>query len=174
MKVVDPYGQLFRYCGLMKRAYGLTIMALTACGGGDSSADAYLFMDAPGPLDSPIIGNCPVFPGNNIFNTPIGALPVDSSSDAYIGTIGGTRTLHLDLGQTIDPQSDTYYGIPYNVVSGASFGWPQIAFFAVDTQNYSWIPANESECGNAQHDVVSPCTIGGPQLPIPGTPLVEG
>src|SRR5204862_63730 len=81
---------------------------------------------------------------------------------------------HLDLGQTIDQASDTYYGIPYNVVHGNSLSWSQIAFFAVDTQNYSWIPANESECANAQHDVVSPCTIGGPQLPVPSSPLVEG
>ena len=91
--LVSPYesgaihrGQLFdrpwsivmsdrmRGCACLSRSSGCG-----GNGGGDDggSVDAYDFMDAPAPGDSPIIGGCPVFPANSIFNTPIGALPVD-------------------------------------------------------------------------------------------------
>jgi hypothetical protein len=143
-------------------------------GGGGTGADAYSFMDAPAPTDSPIIGGCAVFPANHIFNTQIGALPVDPASDAYITTIGTSKKLHLDLGQTVDQQSATFYGIPYNIVHAGSLAWTQIAYFAADTNAYSWHPADESECADAQHAVVSPCTIATPYLPIPQTPIVEG
>src|SRR5690242_244003 len=112
---------------LMKQVVALAVVV--GCGSpGGNAVDAYNFMDTPGPMDSPIIGGCPVFPGNHIFNTPIGALPVDPSSDAYITTIGAKK-LHLDLGQTVDQQSDTFYGIPYNVVHGNALAWTQFAYF---------------------------------------------
>jgi hypothetical protein len=159
----------------MKHVFALAI-AIGACGGpgNSNSVDAYNFMDAPGPKDSPIIGGCPVFPGNNIFNTPIGALPVDPSSDAYITTIGTAKKLHLDLGQTVDQQAVDFYGIPYNVEHASSLAWTQIAYYAADTSSYSWKPADESECADAQHAIVSPCSTSAPYLPIPTAPIVEG
>jgi hypothetical protein len=158
----------------------LSVVALLcACGGGggtagddDSTIDAYNFMDAPAASDSPIIGDCPVFPANNIFNSQIGALPVDPHSADYITTIGAKK-LHLDLGQTVDPTSDTYYGIPYQAVHGTMITWPTAKYAAVDTADYDWHPADESECGDASHAVQAPCTAD-PVLPIPETPLVEG
>src|ERR1700742_1351720 len=100
-------------------------VCLAACGGKDGSGDidAYNFMDAAGSNDPPITGDCPVFPSNHIFNTQIGSLPVDPASDAYIATIGSNK-LHLDLGQTVDPTSDTYYGIPFQAVHGMTMPWP--------------------------------------------------
>ena len=151
----------------------LTLCA--ACGGKDGSSngvDAYNFMDAAGSGDSPIVGDCPIFPNNNIFNTPIGALPADPASDAYIGTIGSGK-LHLDLGQDVDPTSDTYYGIPYQAVHGMTIAWPTAKYAAVDTQDYDWKPAPESDCGKVDHSVDSPCSHD-PILPIPDVPLVEG
>ncbi len=147
-----------------------------ACGGKDGASgdvDAYNFMDAAGSGDSPITGDCPVFPANHIFNTQIGALPADPASDAYIATIGATKKLHLDLGTSVDPTSADYYGIPYNTVHGTTLAWPVAKYLAVDTQNYDWQPADESECATTSHDVQSPCT-GDPILPIPDAPLVEG
>jgi hypothetical protein len=165
----------------MRHGLGLTVV-LAACGGGGGGTgdgnipggDAYNFMDAPGPGDSPIIGGCPVFPGNHIFNTQIGSLPADAASDAYITTIGKTTKLHLDLGQTVDQQAADFYGIPYNVAHGGTFAWTQVAYFAADTQNYSWKPRPESDCGDTSHTVVSPCSAGAPYFPIPSNVIVEG
>ena len=59
---------------------------------------------------------CPVFPADNVWNTPVASLPVDSRSDAYVASIGATTGVHPDFG------SGTWdggpMGIPYNTVSG--------------------------------------------------------
>jgi hypothetical protein len=60
----------------------------------------------------PMIGKCPVFPADNIWNTRVDRFPVDPHSPTYIQTIGADKPLHPDFGS--DPKS----GIPYNVVSG--------------------------------------------------------
>jgi len=145
-----------------------------ACGGKDGSAgaDAYNFMDAAGSNDPPITGDCPVFPSNNIFNTPIGALPADPASASYITTIGSGK-LHLDLGQDVDPTSDTYYGIPFQALHGTMMPWPTAKYAAVDTADYDWKPAPESDCATIDHGVEAPCAHD-PILPIPDVPLVEG
>ncbi len=55
---------------------------------------------------SPLIGGCPIFPANNVWNTPIDTLPVDSRSAAYVGSIGANAAFHPDFG------ADPSYGIP--------------------------------------------------------------
>jgi len=57
------------------------------------------------------ISGCPVFPDNNVWNTPIDKLSVHSNSAEFINTIGATRPLHPDFGQGLN-------GIPYIVVPG--------------------------------------------------------
>ncbi len=127
---------------------------------------------------SPMIGGCPMFPANNIFNTPIDGLPPDGNSAAYMTTIGSVK-IHLDLGQSEDmTKPDTYYGIPYNVVHGASIPWANVAYTTKDTADLNWDSRAESDCavGNA-HSFVSPCTTAAapsPVLPIPSGVLVEG
>jgi len=166
---------LVRSCPAMRAYSVVTALAFGACGGGSAGdVDAYNFLDAPGPGDSPIVGDCAVFPGNHIFNTQIGALPVDPSSDAYITTISRTKKLHLDLGASSDPTSPDFYGIPYNTEHASTLTWTQVAYAALDTQNYSWKPKPESECADASHALESPCTTNAPYLPIPTNPLVEG
>lgn len=65
----------------------------------------------------PSLGGCPVFPKNNIWNTPIDTLPVDPKSDAYINTIGPTLHPHADFGSgDWPPGSGSLIGIPYVVV----------------------------------------------------------
>ena len=63
-----------------------------------------------------IIGGCNMFPADNIWNTPVNSLPLDSRSSAWIDTIGRTTGFHMDFG------SGTWdggpIGIPYNVVDG--------------------------------------------------------
>ncbi len=62
---------------------------------------------------------CPVFPANNIWNSPVDKLPVDPHSAAYIATIGVNGTVHPDFGSgDWPPDSDSPIGIPYITVPG--------------------------------------------------------
>jgi hypothetical protein len=62
----------------------------------------------PVPSSSPAIGDCPIFPPDNAWNTDISAAPVDTSHD-YIGSLG-SMVLWPDFG------GDGAYGIPYVTV----------------------------------------------------------
>src|SRR6266581_9059363 len=57
---------------------------------------------------------CNVFPADNIWNTDISTLPVNSNSSTWINSTGGGsgRLLHPDFG-------GPPYGIPFNVVSNS-------------------------------------------------------
>jgi hypothetical protein len=69
---------------------------------------------AAAQTDTPVVGDCPVFPADNPWNTDISDYPVDPLSDAYIASISadGDEYLHADFGE------DPTYGIPYIVVDG--------------------------------------------------------
>ena len=58
----------------------------------------------------------PVFPANNIWNTPVDTLPLDPGSAAYVASIGSSAVVHADFG------SGTWdggpIGIPFIVVPG--------------------------------------------------------
>lgn len=60
----------------------------------------------------PALGGCPMFPGDNLWNTDISAYPVHPNSAAFIADINatGNKYLHADFG------SYSGYGIPYIVV----------------------------------------------------------
>src|SRR5258706_11393357 len=114
MKVVDHSGQVFGGCSMKSLAL---MCALAACGSSNSNKK----IDAPGGGsgdgpgnngDAPVVGACPMFPSNFIFNTPIDSLPVDPNSAAYITSIGGGTHLHLDLGQQTDQTQSDFYWIP--------------------------------------------------------------
>lgn len=62
----------------------------------------------------PNLNGCPMFPRNNVWNTPIDHLPVHPQSDQYIDTIGRNRGLHMDFGS--GKWDGGPIGIPYNVV----------------------------------------------------------
>lgn len=94
----------------------------------------------------PMLGDCPVLPANNVWNTPIDTLPVDAHSSAYINTIGAARTLHPDFGSGLWEGGPI--GIPYNVVPGSQ---PKVAI----TFDYG----DESDAG---------------PYPIPENPAIEG
>jgi len=53
--------------------------------------------------------DCPNFPGDSIWNTPIDSLPVDRRSDAYVASIGRDTGLHADFG------SGLYEGSPLGI-----------------------------------------------------------
>lgn len=156
-----------------------TLLCVVGCGGSSqtsTTADAPRFSTDGGsePVgNGPQLAGCPVLPDNHIFNTPIDTLPVDPNSAAYITTIGPARPLHLDLGQQTDQQAPDFYGIPYNIVDGGGLTWPQVSYTSTDP-DLSWDPKPESDCGDANRGVVTPCTIASPRLPIPASVIVEG
>jgi hypothetical protein len=123
------------------------------------------------------VAGCAILPANHLFNTPIDDLPAHGSSSDFMKAVG-TRNIHLDLGTSVDPKSDEYYGIPYNVVHSKSMPWQTVFFTTTDTDNLDWDPTQESDCAvGAAHTLTSPCTAAAapaPQFPIPATPLVEG
>jgi hypothetical protein len=98
------------------------------------------------PEIGPTLEGCPVFPDNNIWNTPGDQLPVDPQSQNYINTIGPNLHLHPDFG------SGTWngfpIGIPYNVVPGTQVKVPVVFQYS-----------GESDAG---------------PYPIPSNPLIEG
>ncbi len=72
------------------------------------SAPVFLFL-LTAAAAQPRIGDCPVFPTNNVWNIPIDKLPVAPNSQAFINNNGPTRALHADLGTA-------EFGIPYVIV----------------------------------------------------------
>lgn len=54
--------------------------------------------------------DCPLFPTDNIWNTPIDGLPVDAQSDAYVASIGPDTGMHPDFG------SGLYEGSPLGIL----------------------------------------------------------
>jgi hypothetical protein len=68
-------------------------------------------MAVPGAL------NCPMFPADNVWNTNISKLPVNSHSAAWLASMNSATTfLHPDFG----PNPGGYpYGIPFTVVTGS-------------------------------------------------------
>ena len=125
---------------------------------------------------TPVVSGCAILPQNHIFNTPIDALPAHGSSSDFMKAVG-TRNIHLDLGTSVDPKSDEYYGIPYNVVHGKTIPW-QTGLFSTADPDLDWDPRGESDCAlGGEHTLTSPCSAAAapkPQFPIPATPLVEG
>jgi hypothetical protein len=94
----------------------------------------------------PTLEGCPVFPENNIWNTPVADLPIDSNSSAFINTIGATRGLHPDFGS--GTWNGEPIGIPYTVVDESQ---PEV--------DVSFDYADESDPG---------------PYPIPASALIEG
>jgi len=95
--------------------------------------------------DPPQIEGCQVFPGDNIWNTPVDGLPVDPGSDDYIGVIGESSFLHPDFGTEWEGAP---IGIPWTSVPGSQTQVP-----------VTFLYADESDAG---------------PHPIPPDALIEG
>jgi hypothetical protein len=98
---------------------------------------------------SPLIGGCPIFPANNIWNTPIDTLPVDARSAAYVSSIGVNTAFHPDFGANPD------YGIPYVVVPASQAG-VGVAFDEPDESDAGPypIPPNPPIEGGSDHHIL--------------------
>ena len=76
----------------------------------------------PAAAQAPTVANCPVFPANNVWNTPVDKLPVDAHSAAYVTTIGVSQPGHADFGSGLWDGGPI--GIPFATVPGSQ---PKIA-----------------------------------------------
>lgn len=70
----------------------------------------------------PTVGNCTVFPADNIWNTRIDQLPVHPSSSTWVNTIGTTAHLHPDFGSGL--YQGAPIGIPFVTVPGTQTKYP--------------------------------------------------
>lgn len=97
------------------------------------------------------ISGCSLFPANNIWNTPVDSLSVDSHSASWISTIGRSTGFHMDFGSGLWDGGPI--GIPYNVV-GSSVPKVSVSFYypgESDPGPYP-IPASPKiEYGSDQH-----------------------
>ncbi len=84
------------------------------------------------PLPSSPALPCPLFPSDNIWNTPIDTLPRHPLSDEYVDAIGRDAEFHADFGSGIWPPEDGGpIGIPYVVVPADQPGVP-VSFYYDD------------------------------------------
>ncbi len=95
--------------GLVSVAMPVTSYATTRSGPLPTSASARV----AGPTFPGT--NCPAFPADNVWNTPITTLPVDANSATWLASMSSSTTnLHPDYGPSGNPRSP--YGIPWTVV----------------------------------------------------------
>ena len=105
--------------------------------------------EGPPPPAAPV---SPIFPANNIWNTPVDAAPLHALNAQWIDVINGHagHNLHPDFGTTY---AGRYNGIPLNIIAGARVPRAPVTLTAY---------ASESD----------PIPAGG--LPIPPTVLIGG
>jgi uncharacterized protein (TIGR03437 family) len=97
----------------------------------------------------PTIGNCPVFPADNIWNTPIDRLPVAPNSSTYINTIGAGANMHADFGSGL--WAGGPIGIPYITVPGTQTKYPATFLYADESDPGPYaIPLNAPIEGGSQ------------------------
>ena len=110
---VSSAGRLAAVAGLIAVIGLLAVSAVT----GVASARVATAGSAAVVMSTTVPGaaNCPMFPANNVWNTNISKLPVDSHSAAWLRSMDSASTyLHPDFG----PNQGGYpYGIPYTVVT---------------------------------------------------------
>ncbi len=113
--------------------------------------------------------NCPAFPANNVWNTPITTLPVDAHSAAWLASMSsGSTYLHPDYGPSGNPRAP--YGIPWTVVRKNTV-FTHITFQYASESNQRPYPLTAStpiEGGSDRHALMvdpyrsatsAPCTL---------------
>lgn len=82
----------------------------------------------PSQISSPLttqpaaIAACPIFPADNVWNTPINNLPLDPKSQVYVNSIGANTSVHPDFGSGL--YEGAPIGIPYVVVAAGQARLP--------------------------------------------------
>ncbi len=88
----------------------------------NTSGDARIDFEAIDALYStitsgPVLAGCPMYPADNIWNTPVASAPLNANSAAWISSMGGATGLHMDFGS--GKWAGGPIGIPYNIVPGS-------------------------------------------------------
>ncbi len=108
-----------------------------------------------GPLDSPLVGGCPVFPADNFWNVPIDNLPVHTRSSDWIESIGRDTGFHMDFGS--GEWDGGPIGIPFDIVSASQNQTYRLDFYYPDESDAGPYPIPESpavEWGSDHHILI--------------------
>jgi hypothetical protein len=81
----------------------------------------------------PQIGGCPIFPADNVWNTPIATAKKDGHSDAYVEKIGRDKPVHPGFG--MDPAN----GIPITIIQ-PSVKYKKVQFYYSDESDLGSYP----------------------------------
>jgi Domain of unknown function DUF11 len=103
---------------------------------------------------SPQIGGCPILPANNVWNTPIDTLPLDSHSAAYVNSIGANVGMHPDFGSGLYDGGPI--GIPFDIVSATQAG-VNVTFDYDDESDHDPYPIRQNapiEYGSDHHILI--------------------
>jgi len=113
--------------------------------------------------------NCPVFPANNVWNTPITSLPVNAKSATWLASMAASTTyLHPDYGPSGNPRAP--YGIPWQIVPPKT-AFARITFLYATESNRRLYPLSVTtpiEGGSDRHAIMvdpsksatsKPCTL---------------
>lgn len=96
-------------CGLrMLEPRGLAVSSVAA--GTEAGAVGGSGQVAAG--QPPGLAGCPIFPADNVWNTPVDKLPRDPRTAEYVASIGAEKPVHPDFGGI--------YGIPFMVIPPAT------------------------------------------------------
>ena len=107
---------------------------------------------SPADTSGSTIANCPMFPADNFWNTPIDSLPIHPQSDSWIQNIGATESFHMDFGS--GEWDGGPIGIPYNIVTGSAVPKFEPDFYYPDESDTGPYPISENpniEWGGDHH-----------------------
>ncbi|HNA89622.1 MAG TPA: hypothetical protein PK989_09965, partial [Anaerolineales bacterium] len=113
--------------------------------------------------NGPSLAGCPMFPANNVWNTPIDTLPVHAMSDAWIESIGSGETIHMDFGS--GTWEGGLIGIPFNIVAGSTVPTFEAEFYYPEESDAGPYPIPDNpniEYGSDHHILVvdtETCTL---------------
>jgi hypothetical protein len=108
ISVVAAGGTALPLPGPVGHVVRASTVALTRSRSGAAALSASAGTTLPGT-------DCPMFPADNVWNTPITSLPVDGNSATWMAAMdSGSTYLHPDYGPSGDASQP--YGIPYVVV----------------------------------------------------------
>jgi hypothetical protein len=100
----------------------------------------------------PTLGNCPMFPADNYWNTPINSLATDPRSDSWINSIGYSAGFHMDFGS--GNWDGGPIGIPFNILAGSTVQKIGIEFYYPDESDQGPYPPPDKpiiEWGSDHH-----------------------
>ncbi len=107
----------------------------------------------PGNINS--ISNCPIFPADNYWNTPIDSLPTHPQSDAWTNSIGSAESFHMDFGS--GEWDGGPIGIPFNIVTESTVPKVGFEFYYPDESDLGPYPLPDNpirEWGSDHHILV--------------------